>query len=182
MQREQKIRIGILSVVFVLAIIIFSIITNHGSTDMTADMGAPTLPTLSFQSAGKEINLLVGHRKEMDMVAMRDTIVVYEKGKNIKVNVHAYGEDIKSLTYEVYSLDGSKKLQDETIKKVGESVELKMDAGLKKNQEGILRISLKLERGTVYYYTRVIQNQEYRVKECLEYAEKMHENLIKKEN
>ena len=182
MQREQKIRIGILSVVFVLAIIIFSIITNHGSTDMTADMGAPTLPTLSFQSAGKEINLLVGHRKEMDMVAMRDTIVVYEKGKNIKVNVHAYGEDIKSLTYEVYSLDGSKKLQDETIKKVGESVELKMDAGLKKNQEGILRISLKLDRGTVYYYTRVIQNQEYRVKECLEYAEKMHENLIKKEN
>ena len=76
MKKERVMKIGILSVVFVLAMIVFSYWTNRGSADMTADMGAATLPTLSFQVEGKEANLLIGHKREMNIASMRDAIAV----------------------------------------------------------------------------------------------------------
>ena len=36
---------GILTAVFIVAVIIFSYVTNKGNDNMTADMGAATLPT-----------------------------------------------------------------------------------------------------------------------------------------
>ena len=65
--KERTIRIIVLSVVFVLAIIIFSFLTNQGSVSLTADMGSATLPTISFEVEGKEANLLVGHKREMNL-------------------------------------------------------------------------------------------------------------------
>ena len=39
---------GILTAVFIVAVIIFSYVTNKGNDNMTADMGAATFPQISF--------------------------------------------------------------------------------------------------------------------------------------
>lgn len=182
MKKERAIKIGILSAVFVLAIFIFSYWTNRGNAGVTADMGSATLPTISFEVEGQEANLLVGHKREMNIVAMRDTIAIYGDKEVLAMNLYPYGNDIDSLTYEVYTLDGKDRLLEKTVDEVKEKVSLKLGDSLKKGKEGVLKITLYIGENPLYYYTRIMKDNGYHVKECVSYVQELHNNLINKEN
>ena len=98
MSRERTIKLAVLSVVFVVATIVFSYWTNRGNADMTADMEAATLPVISFEIEGNDMNMLVGHKREMNVAAMRDAIAVYGENKKLKANVQLGEKKINSLT------------------------------------------------------------------------------------
>lgn len=180
--KERTIRIVVLSVVFVLAIIVFSFWTNRGSADLTADMGSATLPTVSFKVAGRKANMLVGHKREMNLAAVRDTISIYDESEKLEMTIHHNAEHVDSISYEIYTLDGKEKLYQETINKVKETVSLKMGADLSEGQEGVLKITLHRGETPLYYYTRVMQDQDYYVKDCVNYVEELHTNIFKKQN
>ena len=182
MKKERVIKIGILSIVFVLAMIVFSYWTNRGSADMTADMGGATLPTLSFWVEGKEANLLIGHKREMNIAAMRDTIAVYGDKKALTMNVQRYDSQIDALTYQIYTLEGAEKLLEKEVKNVKDSVKLELGDALKKDQEGLLKVTLQIGKTPIYYYTRIVKDNSFHIKECVEWAYEFHNNLIKKEN
>lgn len=180
--KERTIRISVLSVVFVLAIIVFSFWTNRGSTSMTADMSSATLPTVSFQTSGKEANLLVGHKRSMNVASVRDSISIYDETEKLEMTIHHNLEGVASISYEIYTADGTEKLYQDTVNKVKETVSLKMGADLSEGQEGLLKITLHLGKTPVYYYTRIIKDQDYHIEECVEYIEELHENILKKKN
>ena len=96
MKKERVIKIAVLSAVFVLAIILFSYFLNRENVGTTADASSATLPTISFVAEGEEVNLLVGHKKEMNMVAMRDTILPYQEEGEIKVKLHHIENEVSS--------------------------------------------------------------------------------------
>ena len=52
---------GILTAVFIVAVIIFSYVTNKGNDNMTADMGAATFPQISFSYGEYKINTQHDH-------------------------------------------------------------------------------------------------------------------------
>ena len=87
--KKRLIKIGVLSVVFVLSLIGFSKYLNRGNTDMTTDMGSATVPTLSFTAYEQEMNSLVGHVKEMDVSAVRETVTPLDKEGNVTLNIYA---------------------------------------------------------------------------------------------
>lgn len=180
--KERTIRIAVLSVVFVLAIIVFSFWTNRGSADMTADMGSATLPTVSFKVAGLEANRLVGHKRDMNLAAVRDTISVYEESEKLEMTIQHNTDSVDSISYEIYTLDGAEKLYQETIDKVKETVSLKMGANLSEGQEGVLKVTLHQGETPIYYYTRVMKDQDFHVKDCVKYIEELHTNILKKQN
>ncbi len=180
--KEKWIKAGVLTVVFILAIIGFSILTNRDAVDMTAAMDSPTLPTITFETEGYPINTLVGYTKEMSIPAMRDTITPVDKNGQIKVTINAYDNTIEKLTYEVYPLDGSKVLFEKTETNPGETVELEPGSVLKKGVEAVLRTTLHLEEEkNVYYYTRIVQSEEYHIKDCLDFTKALHEHILAKE-
>ena len=72
--KEKVKRAGILTFVFLIAVIVFSFLTNQGNADMTADMGGATLPRIQIVSGEYEINPLVGYVSEMNVGKMRSTI------------------------------------------------------------------------------------------------------------
>ena len=180
--KERTIRIVVLSVVFVLAIIVFGFLTNRGSVDMTADMSGPTLPTLLFEVAGREANVLVGHKREMNLAAVRDTIAVYDESKKLEMKIAHNADSVDSVSYEIYSSDGRERLCQENIGKVKENLTLTMGANLSEGQEGLLKITLHQGKMPIYFYTRIIQDQEYHVKECVDYVEELHTNIFTKQN
>ena len=47
-------------VVFIVSIFLIGHFTNVETVDMTAKMGAPTFPTVTFDSNGKQVNMLHG--------------------------------------------------------------------------------------------------------------------------
>ena len=72
--KRRLIHAGILAAVFVVAVIVFSYVTNRGNNNMTADLGSATLPSVSFACQGYEVNYLTGYTQEMDVTTMRDSI------------------------------------------------------------------------------------------------------------
>lgn len=58
MFKKIAIKTGVLTTVFILAVIVSSYVTNRGNTDMSADMGGATLPRISFMTEGYEVNSL----------------------------------------------------------------------------------------------------------------------------
>lgn len=182
MSRERTIKLVVLSVVFVVATIVFSYWTNRGNADMTADMEAATLPVISFEIEGNDMNMLVGHKREMNVAAMRDAIAVYGENKKLKANVQPGEKKIDSLKYEVYELDGKEQLLEKTVKKVKDTVTFDFGNALKKDQEGLLKITLECKGGPLYYYTRIVQDNDYHLKECLNYARGLHANILNKQN
>ena len=107
--KKKIIKIVVLSIVFVAALFLSGRYTNRGTTDMTADMGQPTLPTISFKVDDKIVNLTAGHIKEMDLTAVRDAITPVD-GQTIDVVIQSYDQKVSSLDYEIYSIDREEKL------------------------------------------------------------------------
>ncbi len=180
--KERTIRIIVLSVVFVLAIVIFSFLTNRGSVSLTADMSLATLPTVSFKVAGRDANMLVGHKREMNPVAVRDTISVYDESEKLEMMIHHNIESVDAISYEIYSMDGEERLYQERLEKVKENVRLQMGASLAEGQEAILKITLHCKETPIYYYTRVIKDQDYHVADCVNYIEELHTNIFTNQN
>lgn len=180
--KERTIRTIVLSVVFVLAIIGFSFLTNQGSADMTADMSSATLPTVSFKVADREVNRLAGHKREMNLTAVRDTIAIYGESAKLEMLIHHDIDGIDSFSYEIYTLDGEELLYQETVDKVKETHTLKMDAKLSEGQEGVLKITLNKGKTPIYYYTRIMKDHDYHVGDCVKYVEELHTNILNKQN
>ena len=188
---------GVLAVIFVVAVAVFSFLTNKGNDSMTADMSSATLPQVSFSYNGYNLNVLPGYVQEMDIVSMRDTITPVTDGK-LTVNISDYGNEIKSLDYQVYTLDGKKQLKEAVIKNPGESADLELgNTSSKKSdsentdesensvmsEERVLKLTLMKSNGSlVYYYTRIRDAQDTGVLKCLDYTNKFHESAFSKED
>ena len=182
MNKERIIKISVLSVIFVVALFVSSAIINRGGADMTAEMEKATLPTISVGFGGERVNLLVGHKQEMNAVAMRDTIAVYDKNLVLPIQIHHNEKKIESLTYEILSLDEKEQYYKQTVKKVREEINLEMNGNLAIGCERLLKITLHCEDGPVYYYTRIVGDQGYYTKECLQYILELHSNILNKKN
>ena len=180
--KKKLVKAGILTVVFIVAIIVSSILTNRNTVDMTMAMKDPTLPTIIFDAYGHELNPLVGYTKEMSIPAMRDTITPLDKQGNVDALVQTYGETIKRFAYAVYSLDGEKVLLEKEETKVQEKNTLVLGGCLQSDAEAVLKITLITDdEKEIYYYTRIAKADNYNVKECVSFAKEFQEKAFEKE-
>ena len=193
--KKRLIEGGVLAVIFVVAVAVFSFLTNKGNDSMTADMSSATLPQVSFAYNGYNLNVLPGYVEEMEITSMRDTITPVTNDK-LTVNISDYGNEIKSLDYQVYTLDGKKQLKEGVVKKPGESVDLdleKSDSGKSDDsddssedvmsEERVLKLTLMKSDGSlVYYYTRIRDAKDTGVLKCLDYTNKFHESALAKDD
>ena len=180
--KERAIRIGVLSTVFILAMIGFSFWINRGSTDMTADMSEATLPTISFELGGRTVNTLVGHKREMNVVAMRDTITVCDEMGQLKAHIDNMGEETQVLRYELLTPDGKEKLQEKTIEGGKDTILLDLRNALGRDEERVLKITLSRGKSSLYYYTRVVKDNNFHVKECVDFVMGLHNDILLKQN
>lgn len=179
--KEKIIKRVVLAVVFLAAIFVSGRYVNQGSTDMTVDIGSATLPTISFEIEGKEMNLLEGHVTEMDYASVRDTITPVKNG-NVNGYLKADSQTISSLAYTVYSIDGKEVLLEDSLEEIEEKFSLSVGSALQDAKECLLKIDLKLETKTVSYYTRITKADQLNLGKCVEYAEKLHTSMIQDTN
>lgn len=179
--KDRIIKIGVLTAVFIVAVIVFSFITNQGNSDMTVEMNAATFPTISFVIDGDEINHLVGYKDEMNIPAMRDTITPVNADNTVEIRMNLYEMDPESLTYEVYTLNGEDRLLQKTEKTLKETMTLGVGNVLTEGTEGVLKITLNIDKDNkIRYYTRIVKSDEYYVKECIDFANTLHTNMLNK--
>lgn len=178
--KNRLIEAGILTIVFVVAVIGFSYFTNKGNNNMTADMGAATYPQISFAYDGYALNSVPGYAKEMEIPVIRDTLTPVNN-QRLDMDIKSYENAIESLDYYVYTLDGKDELLKDTIKKPGNSVTLELKGTNLLEEERVLKVVINLEEGkSIFYYTRIADAKEKNVLECLDYINNFHKNALKK--
>ncbi len=175
--KKGYIRAVILVIIFVAAAIISNFALNKGNTNMTADMDSATLPTISFEVEGREVNLLNGHKQEMHFSAVRDTITPLNSDHSLIINVHTYGQSVQGLNYKLYSFNGENLLEEGAANLLGGSVVLSL-GDILAGQEGILCVQLTLEETPIYFYTRVIEADELYIADCLVFVEEIQEGML----
>lgn len=180
--KEKVKRAGILTFVFLIAVIVFSFLTNQGNADMTADMGGATLPRIQIVSGEYEINPLAGYVSEMNVGKMRSTITPVDFQSGIALRIEEGVLPVKALTYEVCSSDGKEILYKEKRKGIGEEPSLTFPGLELADREAILKLTLHTEKQDIYYYTRICTKEGTDSDACLAFAERFHNMTFGKEN
>lgn len=174
---------GILTAVFVLAILISSLVLNQGTSDITVGLSDPDLPRVAFEVRNQRVNALEGYVDEMDITAMRDTITPISDNGLLDMYLEAGGQEIAGIRYEVYSLNGEEVYLQNAVKELSEDqVTLELGNALPEGvQEGVLRVALRVgsdEEKEIFYYTRIERQDELSVKECMDFAKDFHETTF----
>lgn len=174
--KKRWIKAGVLILVFIAALVISSLITNRGTDDSTISLGEPTLPRVSFDVEGKNVNALAGYVSEMDITAMRDTITPVGADGILNMEVERYGQKIDSIRYDAYSLNGEYTYLQDAVEDTSEDViSLNVSRALVEEiSEAVLKVTLVVDGQEVYYYTRIERSEGLSVKECMSFADDFH--------
>lgn len=184
---KSLIKIAIVLLTFVASIFITEKVINKDMMDMTKEMSIATLPVVSTEYNGIEINRMYGYLSDMDINYMRENITPLMSGRRLRLWIDKYGLSIHKMAFEVRAIDDNRLIEDTEITEfdlVGRKV--KADVILKdlieSNQEYEFILKLTMGDGReVKYYTRVMNPEEYYISDKLEYVSDFTDSTFDKD-
>ena len=171
---------GIALVVFIISLFVVDFILNKDNSDITMDMPKATLPVVSVMSDDYTINTMYGYTSKREEAYTKDSITPISEDRKITMLVDCYQAKVESIAYEVRSIDGNHLIEGSKIdilQKVQDKIQftIQLKDLTEENKEYSFVTILTLEGGEkVYYYTRFIQNENYYVKEKLDFITFFH--------
>lgn len=179
--RKKAIHAGILIGVFVVAMMIFSYAVNRKNVDMTADIGNASLPQVSFIYDSYAVNTLAGYTNAMEISTMRDQITPVMDGK-VSLQIRENDKKVRSASYEIYSIDGRKKLYSGEIKSLKDTITIEVPKKLLEDGERFLRLTLQFDDDEqAYYYTRIADAAGWNMDRCMAYVKNFFDKERDKE-
>lgn len=180
--KRKLIKAGVLAVIFAAALVISSLVINRGTGDEIVDMGAPSLPRISFLLDGKTVNTLSGYVADMEIPSMRDTIIPLGEDGSLTMSLEEGSGSVSEIRYEVYSMDGSEKYKEgkADLPAEGETTALRLGDVLSGPlEEAVLKVILDTNADqSVSYYTRIILPEDLTAAECLSFAQDFHAKAV----
>ena len=155
-------KFAVLLLVFVLGVAGTAFLMNSRSTDDRSDMNNPVLPEVMTEFGGTLSNLMHGYRQPMQADFVRECITPLDTTRTVSLAVDPHESEVKSLSYEIRSSDGTKVIENRKISALESSgdgylrTSVQISAGLLMNQEYSMQITLDTDSGEAYYYTRVV--------------------------
>ncbi len=183
-------RIIIKAILVILAFFVTIAIYLFGALGVenagTAGTGELSIPVLGFMINDTEMNITNGYTMEMDASYIRDSITVVDSSRALTLVIHEYDNEVKSVGYEITTLDGDTLIEDKEITELNEDSNIlnpviKLTGMVKSDTEYCLKVKITTEEGyTAYYYTRLLVSAEADISEHLEFMEYFHEGTFDK--
>ena len=177
----------VLSVIFFVSVVVFSIVTNQVNEDLTTEMADASLPVLSLYSENTEINELRGYTTEMNAAFMRDTITPIADNRILPVKINTFFRKIDAISYEIRSLDAKRLVAEAQVEEFEQTrgrihTKFQIQNLLTEGQEYLLVICLESNGEEIYYYTRIMEPKDCYVTETLAFVQEFHHSSFDKEN
>ena len=180
--KRRLIKAGVLAVIFAAALVISSLVINRGIGDEIVEMGAPTVPRISFLVEGNRVNPLSGYVQDMEIPAMRDTITPLSADGSLSMSLEEGRSAVSGIRYEVYSMDGEEKYKEgeAELPAEGETAVLPLENILSGPlQEAVLKVILDTDDDrSASYYTRIIRPDDLAASQCLAFAQDFHAKAL----
>ncbi|MFV0527334.1 MAG: hypothetical protein ACK5MN_01230 [Lachnospiraceae bacterium] len=185
--KKILIKAAILLCVFIGAIIITSLLMKNESTTNLSDFGTPTLPVVMIEDEGVSFNQMFGYTTQMDVDGTRDSLTPLDTDRNLEICIQPYDNTIQSMTYEIRTSDGSKVLENKTIKDFTQNdgyyrTTINIQCEMLMNQEYSLQLKLEYASGSAYYYTRVIMRTDINTQQYLAFVQQFAKSSLSKES
>ncbi|MBQ1901100.1 MAG: hypothetical protein II169_00955 [Lachnospiraceae bacterium] len=184
LSKEVRQRILVLILIFFVGLIFFNIVLNFKWKKDSTEMTEPTLPTISMEALGQNINTLYGYTTEMDGLYMRNAVVPLTDDRKLTMNINTNGKDIEGISYEIRSTDTERKIaeteiKDYDIKDNQISTTVKLENLIEEGEEYLFIITLDVDGESIYYYTRVLipEDGSY-AQEALDFALDFHDKAL----
>ncbi|MCD8333478.1 MAG: hypothetical protein LUB60_05075 [Clostridiales bacterium] len=132
------------------------------------------------------MNELHAYTVEMDATSVRDTITPVESGGSMTVSVDSYGSRVTSVRYEVRSLDTTRLVQESEAENLSATddlatAELPIQNLLTEGEEYLLIIEVTTDGDPCWFYTRIIQEDNSYITECIAFVREFHEITMDKD-
>lgn len=170
-------RFLVLLVVFILGVAGTAFLMNNETTDDRSDMNDAVLPEVMVQFGDVLTNRMYGYRQPMEADFVRDSVTPLDTAKKLTLVVNPYDTKVRNLSYEIRTSDGSKVMENRTIKSLDTGsdgylrTEIEISSGLLMNQEYSLQITLSTNHGDAYYYTRVVSRSATYTEQYAKFAD-----------
>ena len=181
------IRYSVIAFVFFASLLFFSVVMNHGNTDMTMEMAPASLPTASILIENQKVNEMHGYVRRMDAATIRDSISPIGEDRKLFFQIDLYGQGLKELRYEVRSVDGNRLIEDTRVtdyvkNKDVVTADVSIKDLIEKNVEYNFILIATLKDGReVYFYTRMIQCDNTLTRTKINYVLDFHQKTFDKE-
>lgn len=184
--KKLLMRIGILFLVFVAGGAATIFFMNQEITDNKGDMDYTTLPEVLLEVDGVMVNRMCGYKQKMQVDFTREGLTPLDTSKTLNFVINPHEAEVKSLSYEVRTSDGSRVLENKKLKQLEERegylyASTALESSMLMNQEYSLEISLETAAGTLYYYNRVIQRSGGAAGEYVKFAKTFSQNSMDNE-
>ena len=138
---RNVIRYAVITIVFFISVIIFSVILNQGNTDMTMEMSKASLPMASVLMDNYSINEMHGYVTRIEETTFRESITPIDEDRKLRLQIDLFGQEMQSLAFEVRSVDGKRLIESTQV------------TDYEREKDGII--------ATVYLKDLIEENQEY---------------------
>ncbi len=182
-KRETKIRIAVLTGIFLCSLVLFECLLNvHREEvgDIVSEPGNPIIRTFAYD---QELSILRGYGNDMDAAFMRESIVPLPESREFVLHIEPYGNKLGTLSYELRSLDTSRKIDSGEFRKkklkggkVGATATL--SNLLEQGVEYLVILTLDTKGKQLRFYTRVLIPVDAHVQECLDFAKRFHNTSL----
>ena len=172
-------KIIVLLLVFLAVAASIFIYTREEEKEVTADMGEPSLPTVTFLTKDNiEINRTFGYTVSMEKKYMRNSITPLDENRTLSVRVNNLNNIVMGASFELRSLDAERLIEDteipvSNITANGEytDIGIQFDNLMNKDTEYLFILKLRTDRHEmIHFYTRVVILSNDYSKQEIEFA------------
>ncbi len=155
---------------------------THQQVESASELSAPTLPVMYADIDGNMINRMDGFVTEMDMSDMRDALIPMTTDRSIRISYQAYGNKIKSVSYEITSPDTGEVIENAKIGNFKANDSLKsasftLSEPILMNREYPIRFTITTDQQKeIYYYSRIIQRSDIVTDKYVQFVYDFYEN------
>ncbi len=180
----NKRRVLLLIGVFFVSLLFFNIVLNKKEASVsTTDMASPTLPIVTMEALGKPMSELHGYRSEMDACYMRDAVIPLGSDRRLPITIDTYGYEVDGISYEIRSLDTTRKIAETTIDTFVQADDMiniapTIENLIEDGEEYLLVLKLSSGDEVINYYTRILMPNECHEQECLDFATNFHNTAL----
>ena len=184
--KKKNIKITIcVSVVTIVTLFVCIFMLSQVKPNEKVKLGEATFPVVTMEVSNIPVNTLYGYATKMDIPYVRDTITPIDSEGKLSITVSGADEEEFDIKFEIISLDGK------TVISKGSGIRAKNDQyilDLKKSlpeytegREAVLNIIFQQKEESIYYYTRITDDSELNVNQCLNFAKEFQGNTFDKE-
>lgn len=172
---------GVIKVIYCVAVFfvfltIISAIWNQGNNDMTTVMSDAVYPIVSFKYDNVLLNTIHGYSCEMDYGSIREELTPLMPGRKINLYIESFGTEVSGIRYELRDIRDNRLIEDTPVYNYLNNngiitSEITLKDLIDDHTEYSLCVILSGDTfGEARYYTRIIEADDFVVKDMLQFA------------